>query len=117
MSSEYAMIIATFPDREAAKKIARLLVEKQLAACVQMFPIESVYRWKGEICEDSEIALFIKSRAALFADIANTIKELHPYEVSEIILLPIADGLPEYLGWIGECTEQNAEEPLCNKPT
>ena len=105
MSSEYTMIITTFPDRESAKKAARLLVEKRLAACVQMFPIESVYRWKGEICDDSEIALFIKSRAALFAGIAATIKEIHPYEVPEIIQLSIADGLPEYLGWIGDCTK------------
>jgi len=106
MSSEYAMIISTFPDRETAKKAAKLLIDKRLAACVQMFPIESVYFWKGDICEDSEIALFIKSRAALFADIADTIRELHPYEVPEIIQLSIADGLPEYLGWIGGCTEQ-----------
>jgi len=105
MSSEYAMIIATFPDRESAKKAARLLVEKRLAACTQMFPIESVYLWKGEICDDSEIALFIKTRAALFDDITATIKQIHPYEVPEIIQLPIRDGLPEYLRWVSECTE------------
>ena len=107
MSSEYAMIITTFPDRESAKKAARILVEKRLAACVQMFPIESVYLWKGEICDDNEIVLFIKSRAALFTKIADTIKGIHPYEMPEIIQLPIADGLPEYLRWIGDCTERD----------
>jgi periplasmic divalent cation tolerance protein len=101
--SEYTLIIATFPDEAAAKATARLLVEKQLAACAQLFPIESVYSWKGEICAEKEVMLFIKSKQELFEEIALAIKENHSYEVPEIVQIPITDGLPEYLKWIGDC--------------
>ena len=101
----HIIVIATCPNREMAGKLARLLVEKRLAACVQMFPIESVYRWRGEICQAGEIALHIKSRGELFAKIAAVIQENHPYEVPEIVQVPITDGLPAYLDWIGDCTE------------
>jgi len=97
-----SIIIATAANKDSAKKIARLLVEKRLAACAQMFPIESVYLWQGEICEDSETALLIKSKTALFGEIKAAIKEAHSYEVPEIIQIPITNGLPEYLKWIGD---------------
>jgi periplasmic divalent cation tolerance protein len=105
MANAYATIITTCADKESAQKIAKLLVEKRLAACVQMFPVESVYLWKGEVCSDSETALFIKSKAALFDKIAAAIKESHAYELPEIIQIPITDGLPDYLKWLAECTE------------
>lgn len=105
MENEYSMIITTCPDKNAAKKIAKLLIEKRLAACVQMFPVESLYVWKGQICDESEIALFIKSKTSLFDSIKSTIKANHKYELPEIIQIPITDGLPEYLKWIGDCTE------------
>jgi len=108
MENEYAMVISTCSDRASAKVIAQLLVEQRLAACVQMLPAESVYRWQGEICEDSEIVLFIKTRAVLFDKVAAKIRELHTYEVPEIIQVPIADGLPDYLNWIGDCTKAEA---------
>jgi len=96
----YSIVITTTAGMDSAKEIARLLVEKRLAACVQMFPIESVYRWQGKICADSETTLFIKSKTALFDEIKATIKEKHTYEVPEIIQVPITGGLPEYLKWI-----------------
>lgn len=102
-TSQYSLIITTAADKDSAKTIARLLVEEQLAACVQMFPIESVYTWKGEICNDDEIVLFIKSKSSLFDKIAAVIKENHKYEVPEIIQIPVTDGLPEYLKWIDDC--------------
>ena len=102
--SEYSIIIATTGDKESARKIATLLVEKKLAACAQLFPIESIYSWQGKICEESETMLFIKSRTALFGEIKSAIKENHSYEVPEIIQVPIANGLPEYLNWIAACT-------------
>jgi len=98
--SDYSVIISTFPDRISAKNAAKMLVERRLAACVQMLPINSVYSWKGEICDDDEVMLFIKSRAALFDKIATAIKDAHSYEVPEITQLPIIGGLPEYLTWI-----------------
>ena len=104
--NSYSIIIATTADRESARKIAALLVERRLAACAQMFPIESIYFWQGKICEDNEIALFIKSRTALFDEIRAAIRENHAYEVPEIVQIPITDGLPEYLNWIGDCTSR-----------
>lgn len=102
MNSEYSITITTFADKESAKKTAKLLVEQQLAACVQIFPIESVYHWKGEICDENEVMLFIKSKTVLFDKIKDAIREIHPYEVPEIVQIPIADGLPEYLRWMDE---------------
>ena len=101
------MVITTCGDKETAGSIAKLLVEKRLAACVQMLPIESVYLWEGSICEDNEIALFIKAKTMMFDKIARTIKENHNYEVPEIIQIPITDGLPEYLKWIDESTKKS----------
>jgi len=100
------MIISTYPNKELAKKTAKLLVEQRLVACVQMFPIESVYLWKDELCDENEIILLIKSKTDFFDKIATAIKENHPYEVPEIIQLPIATGLPEYLNWIDDCVGQ-----------
>ena len=106
MNHEFSMIIATFPDKELAKKTAKILVEQHLAACVQLLPIESIYRWKGDICDEYEIMLLIKSKTAMFGEIATTIKAHHPYEVPEIIQIPISAGLPEYLQWIDDCTSE-----------
>ena len=102
--TEYSMVITTAADKESAMSIAKLLVGKRLAACVQMFPIESVYFWQGKICGDNETALFIKSKTNLFSEISAVIKENHAYEVPEIIQIPITGGLAEYLAWIGDCT-------------
>jgi len=102
--SEYSVMISTFPDKDSAKKIAKLLIEERLAACVQMFPIESMYLWKDEICDENEMMLFIKSRTDLLETIITTIKENHSYEVPEIIRIPITGGLPDYLRWIDDCT-------------
>jgi len=103
--TDYSIIITTFPDKEAAEPTAKLLVEKRLAACVQLFPIESVYSWQGKVCDESEVMLIIKSRTDMFDKVMTAIKEIHTYDVPEIIRLPIADGLPEYLKWIGDCVE------------
>ena len=107
MSNAYSIIITTFPDKESAKQTAKLLVEQRLAACVQLFPIESVYFWQGKICDEGEIMLFIKSKTALFDKVVAGIRKIHTYEVPEIVQIPIADGLPEYLKWIDECTRHD----------
>ena len=104
--NKYSMIISTFPDKESAKSAAKLLVEQHLAACAQILPIESVYLWKNKICDESEFMLLIKTKSNLFDKIKETIKRVHSYEVPEIIQIPITDGLPDYLKWIDECTEE-----------
>jgi periplasmic divalent cation tolerance protein len=105
MKSAYSMIVTTYPTIEAAKQAAQLLVEQRLAACIHLLPIESIYFWDGKICEDNEITLFIKSKTALFQEIAALIKENHSYAVPEIIQMPITEGLPEYLKWLGGSTK------------
>jgi len=104
--NDYSLIIATCPDQESVKSIIGLLMERHLAACVQVFPIESVYSWEGKLCQEREFALHIKSRAALFDEIKAAIKEIHEYDIPEIIQIPITDGLPEYLKWIDENTRR-----------
>ncbi|MCL2804645.1 MAG: divalent-cation tolerance protein CutA [Treponema sp.] len=102
MTNGYSITITTVSGKEAAAAISRLLVEKRLAACVQMFPVESIYSWQDKICQDNEIVLFIKSKTALFNEIKAFIKENHSYEVPQIIQVPVTDGLAEYLKWIDE---------------
>ena len=104
MENEYSIIITTCAEKETAKSIAKMLIEKRLAACVQMFPVESIYFWQDKVCDDNEIALLIKSKAIRFNEISAAIRETHAYEVPEIIQIPITDGLPEYLKWIDDCT-------------
>jgi periplasmic divalent cation tolerance protein len=103
--TDYTITTTTFPDNESAKSAARLLVERRLAACVQLLPINSVYSWHGEVCDENEILLVIKTRAALFNEVAAAIKEVHTCEIPQIVQMPIIGGTAEYLGWIGENTE------------
>jgi len=98
---EYSMVITTTRDNESAKKLAGALLEARLAACVQFLPAESMYIWQGAICIDNETVLFIKTKTALLDKLTVTIKENHSYEIPEIIQLPITDGSPDYLKWIG----------------
>ncbi len=102
---EPLLIITNCPDEEVANTIALALVEAKLAACVNILPrIQSVYRWQGSVESAVEIPLLIKSTAAAYPTLEKTIRELHPYEVPEIIALPINRGLPAYLNWLAEET-------------
>jgi len=102
--TNHTIIKTTFPDKASAKAAARLLIERRLAACVQLLPIESVYSWQGEICEEQEILLLIKTKAERFSEVAAAIKQIHTYEVPEIVQVPIVGGNHEYLSWIDDCT-------------
>jgi periplasmic divalent cation tolerance protein len=101
----YIIVYCTVPSMEIGTKIADDLVGGHCAACVNIVPgLTSIYRWKGEICRDHEQLLIIKSRKRLFEKIQARIKELHPYEVPEIISCDIVDGSDRYLAWISENT-------------
>ncbi|MGQ9502377.1 MAG: divalent-cation tolerance protein CutA [Anaerolineae bacterium] len=102
----YVVVLVTAPSREVGRQIANTLLERKLAACVNVIaPIESHYLWKGERCTDEEVLLLVKTRADVFADqIVPTVRALHPYEVPEIIALPILIGSADYLAWIDEST-------------
>jgi len=99
-TSEYVMVVSTCGDKESAKRLAGLLVEARLAACVKLLPVESTYSWKGEVCCENETMMLIKSTSALFDELAAFIRDNHSYEVPEVIQLPITCGIPEYLHWI-----------------
>ena len=98
------LVYCTCPDREVAQTLASELVSGRLAACVNILPeIESVYRWQGKIEQDREILLLIKTDSAHFEALKDTISGLHPYEVPEIIAVPIQAGHQPYLEWIDQC--------------
>lgn len=101
VTSDCQIVLTTCPDADTAGRIARALVEERLAACVNLLPpMRSVYRWKGQVEDASEQLLIIKCSAARFAALSARLRALHPYELPEIIAIPITDGLPEYLAWI-----------------
>ncbi|MGD9022611.1 MAG: divalent-cation tolerance protein CutA [Deltaproteobacteria bacterium] len=101
----YLQVVTTTQNREDANKIARLLVEKRLAACVQLCgPIESIYWWKENLETTAEWICYIKTHRNLYDKVEEAIKTIHPYETPEIIALPIVSGSHEYLEWIGHET-------------
>ena len=99
----FQIVLTACPDAASAERIARVLVEEGLAACVNILPpMQSLYRWKGKIETATEQLLIIKSSVARFPAIRDRLRSLHPYELPEIIAVPIADGLPEYLAWLNK---------------
>jgi periplasmic divalent cation tolerance protein len=100
MNSEYAVVTTACANGEEAEKITAVLLERKLAACVQMFPVDSRYVWKGEICADKEILLLIKCRRDCYAGIERAILENHSYELPEILLTPVLGGYGKYLAWM-----------------
>ncbi len=100
------MVLVTASSMEEAQRIARAIVSERLAACVNIVPgIKSIYRWKGNVEEGSEVLMIIKTRVDVFEKLRDKIKELHSYEVPEIIALQIVDGLSSYLEWIDRVIE------------
>ena len=103
---ETLLVITTLPDAEGAERLAADLVGAGLAACVNIGPpVISVYRWEGQLQRGAERMLTIKTTAARYAELEQAIVDGHPYELPEVIALPIAEGLKEYLAWIETCTE------------
>jgi len=103
MATDFQIVLSTCPDEHTAERLAATLVEKDIAACVNIIPgIQSIYHWKGKVEKDREWLLVIKAATARYADIEHTIVSLHPYELPEIIAVPISAGLPAYLAWMNE---------------
>jgi periplasmic divalent cation tolerance protein len=98
---ECSVLFVTVSGNEEGMHIARALLDERLAACVNLLDgVRSIYRWKGEVCDDPECMLVIKSRTELIPDLHERIIALHSYEVPEIIAMPITGGNPEYLAWV-----------------
>ena len=95
------VVLCTFPDLPQARQIGTALVERQLAACVNLVPgIESIYQWEGKICHETEILAVFKVAAERFEDFEAALQELHPYDIPEVLALPVAAGSERYLDWV-----------------
>ncbi len=104
MATDFALVLTSCAGKAEADKIARLLVEKRLAACVQMLPIESVYTWEGAMQSAQEILLLCKIKHEDYSDVESAIRAAHSYDVPEIVEVAIEQGFPAYLGWIAAVT-------------
>ena len=106
MSLETLLVITNLPDRASAETLAHALVERRAAACVNILaPCRSVYRWKGAVETAEEFPLFAKTTRDRYSLLERVVRELHPYELPEIIAVPMIDGLPTYLSWIDQSLE------------
>ena len=95
------LVLTNLPDRAAAERLADLVVEKRLAACVNILaPCRSVYRWKDAVQHDEEHPLLIKTTAERYPELEEALRAGHPYELPEIVAVPIEQGLPAYLEWV-----------------
>lgn len=100
-ASAVLIVLTNLPDEASARTLAARLVEQRLAACVNILaPCRSVYRWQGQVEEAGEVPLLIKTTAARYAELAAAVRAGHPYELPEIVAVPLAAGLPEYLAWV-----------------
>lgn len=109
MTEEHCIVLCTVPDRATGEQLAQNLVEARLAACVNLLPaVTSFYRWQGKIQKDAECLLLIKTRRDRFVALCETLRRLHPYELPEIIAVPLIAGLPAYLSWLDQNLEPSS---------
>jgi periplasmic divalent cation tolerance protein len=105
MTAEYVIVLTTLPGDFESRTFGRTLVDERLAACVNLLPpMESVYRWEGQVEHDTERQVIIKTSRERVVALWDRIRELHPYETPEFVVLTIQDGSDAYLRWIGEST-------------
>jgi periplasmic divalent cation tolerance protein len=98
---DFIIILVTASSEEEAKKVAQSLVDKRLAACVNIIKdVQSVFRWKGKILDEKELLLIVKTRKKLYKNVEEEVKNIHSYEVPEVIAFPIISGSKDYLYWI-----------------
>jgi periplasmic divalent cation tolerance protein len=107
MSERILLALSTFPDAETARRISNQLVTEKFVACANVLPaVESIYRWKEKIQTGKEALVFFKLSEDRRSAFQEKLKSLHTYEVPEIIFIPIATGLPEYLRWVGDTCDR-----------
>lgn len=101
MNTKVLLVISNFPDRVSAESAAGVLVADHLAACVNVLAeCTSIYRWEGKIEQAREVPLLIKTTRGVYPKLESALRELHPYELPEIIAVPVTAGLPAYLDWV-----------------
>lgn len=101
---KYCMIVVSFADEDESERIISELFERRLVACAQLQNVQSRYMWKGKLERDDEVVAFLKTKAELYDRVEACVKEMHSYEVPEIIAVPIEKGSEDYLKWIDENT-------------
>jgi periplasmic divalent cation tolerance protein len=105
MNADYVIVLTTLPGDFEIRTFAKTLVEERLAACVNLLPpMESVYRWEGQVEQETERQVIIKTSRDRIVALWDRVRELHPYEVPEFLVLSIIDGNEAYLRWVGEST-------------
>ncbi len=103
MADQIVLALSTFPDRETAQRISNQLVTEKFAACANILPpVESIYRWKEKIETGNETLVLFKLSEGRQSAFQEKLRSLHPYEVPEIIFVPVSKGLPEYLAWVAD---------------
>lgn len=103
-NTDFSLILTTAGSADAARALAERLVTAELAACVQLVPIASVYRWQGAVQHDTETLLLVKTRTALYAQVEACIRQQHDYSVPEVLCLPVTAGSAPYLDWLAAMT-------------
>jgi len=104
MKNNYCIVIATAPDDSVAESLAEGILSERLAACIHLHDIRSRYVWEGKLSRDEEIVLWIKTQESQYGRLEAYIQEHHPYDLPEILKVPVTGGLPGYLDWLGEST-------------
>ncbi|HCI13016.1 MAG: cation tolerance protein CutA [Gallionellales bacterium GWA2_60_142] len=103
--SDALLVFTNLPDAESADKLARQLIEQRVAACVnRLAPCVSTYRWQGAVETATEVPLLIKTTRSAYSRLEQAIRAAHPYELPEIVAIPVEQGLPAYLDWVGQET-------------
>jgi periplasmic divalent cation tolerance protein len=102
--SEFCLVLVTVPNETLATTIAHELLNQKLAACVNSFPVRSIYTWEGEIQQEHEYQLVIKTQSSAFEPLSTVLKRLHPYELPEMLAIPIVQGFHPYLNWLRDST-------------
>ena len=111
-ANEGIVVFITAANSEEATRLAEMLVERRLAACVQILPeMESVYRWQGKIERQKEVLLIAKTTSSRFEELERKVRAIHSYETPEIVALPLAAGSPAYLEWLNSSINSDAEGP------
>ncbi len=109
--SDFVAVLVTVPSEEVAATLANLLVGERLVACVSILPgVRSIYAWQGKICDERELVCLLKTRRALFPALCQRVLAIHPYQVPEVVALPIVEGNARYLEWLDNETSPSSPD-------
>lgn len=102
----YLLVLSTYPDKTTAQQTASILITEKLAACVNIVPnVQALFMWEGRLDDADEVLLLIKTTSAKYSALESSLKKQHPYELPEIIAVPISTGFTDYLNWIDQQTQ------------